>query len=142
MPSDWTLDPELARDTTEIGDLPLCRLLLNNDANYSWLILVPRQAGAIELIDLSDADRTRLMQEISVTSLALRKITSCDKLNVAALGNRVRQLHFHVLARFTNDAAWPNPVWGQAPARDYDPKKREQLIRALRLELAIAAARM
>ena len=122
MPATWSLHPQLDKDTVSIGDLPLSRLLLSKDANYPWLILVPRQAEAVEIVDLDPADRARLMTEISQVSEALKDITGCDKLNVAALGNQVPQLHVHVIARRKTDAAWPRPVWGAAPALDYDPK--------------------
>jgi diadenosine tetraphosphate (Ap4A) HIT family hydrolase len=122
MPATWSLHPQLDKDTVSIGDLPLSRLLLSKDANYPWLILVPRQAEAVEIVDLDPADRARLMTEISQVSETLKDITGCDKLNVAALGNQVPQLHVHVIARRKTDAAWPRSVWGAAPALDYDPK--------------------
>jgi diadenosine tetraphosphate (Ap4A) HIT family hydrolase len=115
----WSLDPQLARDTVAVGDLALSRVLLNNDCNYPWLILVPRQAGLMELIDLGDDERGQLMIEIARASRALKDITRCHKLNVAALGNVVTQLHVHIIARQKTDAAWPNPVWGRVPAMPY-----------------------
>jgi len=113
--SSWSLYPQLAADTVPIGDLPLSRLLLANDANYPWLILVPRQAGLIELIDLEQDAQVRLLGEIAAAARALKSITECEKLNIAALGNQVPQLHVHVIARRHGDAAWPRPVWGAAP---------------------------
>jgi len=130
-PSPWSLDPQLARDCTVLGDLALSRVLLNNDANFPWVILVPRRAGAVELIDLGAVDRTVLTTEINDASRALKAITRCDKLNVAALGNVVAQLHVHVIARFKTDAAWPNPVWGKAPRKDYEADARKGLIMGL-----------
>jgi len=127
----WSLDSQLARDCTVLGDLTLSRALLNNDANYPWVILVPRCAGAVELIDLDERDRTALTAEIHDTSRALKAITKCDKLNVAALGNVVAQLHVHIIARFKTDAAWPNPVWGKAPRKDYEEPARNGLIMGL-----------
>jgi diadenosine tetraphosphate (Ap4A) HIT family hydrolase len=134
-PSSWTLHPQLEGDTCAVGDLPLSRLLLANDANYRWLLLVPRRRGASEIIDLSEPDQIQLTTEIAGVSRALKAVTSCDKLNVAALGNVVPQLHVHVIARHRGDPAWPKPVWGAAPARDYDPPARERLLAALRREL-------
>ncbi|MGE0564379.1 MAG: HIT domain-containing protein [Pseudolabrys sp.] len=128
----WTLDPQLAGDTLAVGDLPLSRLLLNDDANYPWLILAPRRPGAVELIDLEQADRAQLMDEIAEVSAALKRLTQCHKLNVAALGNVVAQLHVHVIARFRDDAAWPSPVWGKAPRRSYAADIRERLLADLR----------
>jgi diadenosine tetraphosphate (Ap4A) HIT family hydrolase len=127
----WQLDPQLAADTVPVGDLPLSRVLLNDDANFPWLILVPRRAGLVELIDLDEAGRATLMREIAQASQALKAHTGCDKLNVAALGNSVAQLHVHVIARFRADAAWPNPVWGRAPRTRYQPAARHRLITAL-----------
>jgi diadenosine tetraphosphate (Ap4A) HIT family hydrolase len=135
--SPWSLHPQLEQDTVTVGDLPLSRLLLNNDANYPWLLLVPRRAGAHEIIDLGEKDRSQLMIEIARTSRALKNITACHKLNVAAIGNVVPQLHVHVVARRRDDPAWPKPVWGAAPARNYDLAEREGFIAALRRELRI-----
>ena len=134
-PSSWTLHPQLEGDTCAVGDLPLSRLLLANDANYPWLLLVPRRRGASEIIDLSEPDQIQLTTEIAGVSRALKAVTSCDKLNVAALGNVVAQLHVHVIARHRGDPAWPKPVWGAAPARDYDPLARGRLVAALRCAL-------
>jgi diadenosine tetraphosphate (Ap4A) HIT family hydrolase len=131
----WTLHPQLEGDTSPVGDLPLSRLLLANDANYPWLPLVPRCAGASEIIDLADAEQAALAAEIARVCRALKAVAPCDKLNVAALGNVVPQLHVHVIARRRDDPAWPRPAWGAAPARDYDPAARERLVAALRREL-------
>src|SRR5215470_18204937 len=95
----WTLDPRLAQDSIGLGDLPLSRVLLMNDANYPWLILVPRRENLVELIDLDDAGQMTLMAEVARAARAVRDVTACDKLNIAALGNTVRQLHVHVIAR-------------------------------------------
>jgi diadenosine tetraphosphate (Ap4A) HIT family hydrolase len=131
----WTLHPRLEDDAGAVGDLPLSRLLLANDANYPWLLLVPRRAGASEIIDLSESDQIQLATEIAAVSHALKAVAPCDKLNVAALGNVVAQLHVHVIARRRSDPAWPKPVWGAVPPRDYDPAAREPLVAALRREL-------
>ncbi|HMA70949.1 MAG TPA: HIT family protein [Xanthobacteraceae bacterium] len=137
-PLAWSLHPGLEQDTAPVGDLPLSRLLVHNDANYPWLLLVPRRPEAREIIDLDEADRLQLMAEIAMASRALKAVTVCDKLNVAAIGNVVPQLHVHVVARRRDDAAWPKPVWGAVPARAYDLAERERLVTALRRELAIA----
>lgn len=109
----------LAADTLPLGDLELSRLLLMNDATYPWLVLVPRRPDCAELIDLSREDRIVLMDEIALVCEALKATENPVKLNVAALGNMVRQLHVHVIARFETDPAWPGPVWGRVPARPY-----------------------
>jgi diadenosine tetraphosphate (Ap4A) HIT family hydrolase len=135
-PAPWTLDSQLARDTFLVGELPLARVLLMNDANYPWLILVPRVAGAVEIIDLDDEQQDLLMDEIALVARVLRDVTGCDKLNIAAIGNVVSQLHVHVVARRKRDAAWPKPVWGATPARAYDNVERDKLIAAIRGEVA------
>src|SRR6185312_13658236 len=103
----WSLDPQLALDTVAVSDLPLARVLLANDANYPWLILVPRLPGIVELIDLEENAQIQLTGEIARVSAALKTVTACDKLNVAAIGNVVPQLHVHVVARYRTDLAWP-----------------------------------
>jgi diadenosine tetraphosphate (Ap4A) HIT family hydrolase len=131
----WSLDPVLERDTRVIGDLPLCHVLLNRDANYPWLLLVPQRPGAVEIIDLDEADRAQLTGEIATASRALKAVTACDKLNIAAIGNVVAQLHVHVIARFRTDAAWPKPVWNAVPPKAYDDAAADALVVALRQKL-------
>ena len=137
----WSLHPQLAQDTVPVGDLPLTRVLLANDANYPWLILVPRLPGIGELIDLSDNAQVQLLGEIAAASRALKAITECEKLNIAALGNVVAQLHVHVIGRRHSDAAWPKPVWGAVPPIAYIPAMRDGFVAALRRALQIAAVR-
>jgi len=132
----WSLDPQLARDGAMIGDLPLARVLAMNDANYPWLVLVPRVAGAVEIIDLDDAQQAQLMDEIAMLSRVLKDTTHCDKLNVAAIGNVVAQLHVHIIARRRDDAAWPRPVWGAVPAREYEAAELARFIAGIRQEVA------
>jgi diadenosine tetraphosphate (Ap4A) HIT family hydrolase len=135
IPQSWTLHPQLADDCSMIVELPLSRLLLNHDAGYPWLVLVPRRVGATEIIDLDRADQGQLMTEIDQVSRVLKAATGCDKLNVAAIGNLVPQLHVHVVARRRGDQAWPKPVWGAAPPRPYDHAERERLLAAVRTAL-------
>ena len=116
----WSLHPQLAADTHSVGDLPLSRLLIIQDAHYPWLILVPRQPDVTEIIDLGPAEQAQLMGEIARAGAALKEITGCHKLNIAALGNVVPQLHVHVIARSKSDPAWPQPVWGKFKPRSYD----------------------
>jgi diadenosine tetraphosphate (Ap4A) HIT family hydrolase len=134
----WSLHPQLEQDAQALGDLALSRLLISNDGNYPWLLLVPRRAGASEIIDLDAADQRQLMTEIAMVSGALKAITACDKLNVAAIGNMVPQLHVHVVARRRDDAAWPKPVWGAARARPWNPDARERLVTAMRSKIGLA----
>jgi diadenosine tetraphosphate (Ap4A) HIT family hydrolase len=127
----WSLHPQLAADTVPICDLALSRLLAMNDANFPWLILVPRRAGASETIDLG-TEQSLLMDELALVSLALKDETRCDKLNVAAIGNMVSQLHIHIVARRKDDAAWPKPVWGAVPRRAYEADVMERFVAAIR----------
>jgi diadenosine tetraphosphate (Ap4A) HIT family hydrolase len=137
-PSAWSLHPQIARDTVPLGDLALSRVLAMNDANYPWLVLVPRRPDVVEIIDLDDAARAELMTEIGRVCAALKAHTDCDKLNVAAIGNVVPQLHVHLVARRKDDSAWPRPVWGAAPARPYAAADLEAFIAALRRSLGLA----
>jgi diadenosine tetraphosphate (Ap4A) HIT family hydrolase len=131
----WSLNPQLAQDTVPVGDLPLARVLLANDANYPWLILVPRLPGLIELIDLEENAQVQLLGEIAITARVLKTITACDKLNIAALGNQVPQLHVHILARRRSDAAWPKPVWGVTTPLAYKKGDQQALLDSLRQQL-------
>jgi diadenosine tetraphosphate (Ap4A) HIT family hydrolase len=117
----FLLDPQLDADTIPLGRLALSRILLMNDARYPWLILVPERPDLVEIIDLPEPDQLTLVREIAAASEVLKALYGPDKLNVGALGNRVRQLHVHVLARFQSDAAWPGPVWGVGQAQAYPP---------------------
>ncbi len=132
----FPLDARLAADTHPIGDLPLSRLLLMDDARFPWLILVPRIAGARELIDLDESDRRALLSEITAVGRALEALLGPDKLNIAALGNIVSQLHVHLIARFRTDPAWPQPVWGHGERTPYGADARSQRIAQLRATLA------
>ncbi|MBE0458320.1 HIT domain-containing protein [Pseudoalteromonas sp. KG3] len=127
MTVEFSLAPELARDCIEVADWPLCKVLLMNDSQYPWFILVPRKAGLKESIDLDDAEQLLLMKESAKLSLLLKEVFNPDKLNVAALGNMVPQLHIHHIARFKSDAAWPAPVWGKFPSIPYTNEQVEQL---------------
>jgi len=135
--SAWSLHPQLAADTVPVGDLALSRVLLSNDANYPWLILVPRRPGLVEIIDLEENAQVQLLGEVAAAARALKSITECEKLNIAALGNQVAQLHVHVIARRHSDAAWPKSVWGACPPIAYNPAVRDGLIGALRRALQI-----
>ncbi len=115
----FVLDQRLAADTAEIDDLDLCRVLLLKDARYPWLILVPRKPGLVEVGDLSREDRIALSDETDRAANALLRLYAPDKINIAAIGNIVRQLHIHVVARTNGDPAWPGPVWGHSPAEPY-----------------------
>ncbi len=115
----FALDPRLEQDTFVLGDFPLCRLLLSKDANYPWFILVPRRADISEIFQLDGNEREQLWRETNFLSETLKNCFAADKMNVAALGNVVSQLHMHVIVRRRNDVAWPAPVWGNKPAIEY-----------------------
>jgi len=131
----WHLHPQLAEDTHPVASLGLCELRLMDDGNYPWLVLVPRVAGAVELLDLDAAQRHAVPAEIDLASRALRNLFRPHKLNVAAMGNLVPQLHVHVIARFQHDPAWPAPVWGRVAARPYSPEALVERIASLQAAL-------
>jgi len=124
----FELDAKLVADTFFVCDLKISRLLLMNDANYTWLILVPQKAGLSELTDLTFDEQVEVLGEINLIARILKNDFACDKLNIAALGNVVRQLHIHVIARRENDATFPKPVWGNAPAKSYSDKEAQSVI--------------
>ncbi|MCX4189355.1 HIT domain-containing protein [Methylophaga sp. OBS3] len=124
----FSLHKQLANDTIEVGDLPLCQILLMNDARFPWLILVPRREQMSEMFDLSMKDQQLLLQETSFVAERLKDLTGADKMNMAALGNQVPQLHVHVIARFKDDPAWPAPVWGNGKAVAYPEKEKQKAI--------------
>lgn len=126
--ADFELHPQLAADSLPVAELELSSVRLIDDSQYPWLLLVPRRPGLVDLTDLAPAERLSLMDEIGLACDALRGAVAFDKLNIASLGNQVPQLHIHVIARRTTDAAWPKPVWGAAPAVAYGPGEAESLI--------------
>lgn len=134
---EFHLHPKLQEDAIEVGDLPLCRVLLMNDARYPWLILVPRVADAREIIDLDAADRGRLMEEIARASAVMRDVFEPEKLNIAALGNSVSQLHVHVVGRYASDGAWPAPIWGVGSAEPYKTGQVHATLKSLREALSL-----
>ena len=150
MTAAFELDARLATDTHLVGDLELSRVLLMNDARFPWLILVPRRTGMRDLIDLVPAEQHVLLDEIGRCSTApcmmevadyercstaLRNMDKPDKLNIAALGNVVAQLHVHVIARNMHDAAWPRPVWGISEREAYAAGALELRLSSLRAAL-------
>lgn len=139
MSAAFVLDPTLHADTIAVGDLALSRVLLMDDARFPWLILVPRVAGMRDLIDLPGARAHELLDEIDRAARALRELHAPFKLNVAALGNVVAQLHVHVIARHVDDAAWPRPVWGVGAAVRYAAAARDAELARLRNALGTVA---
>jgi diadenosine tetraphosphate (Ap4A) HIT family hydrolase len=131
----WTLHSQLEKDTINVGDLPLCRVVVIKDANYPWILLVPRRPDVVEIIDLDEVAQAQLMTEITRVARVLKDITKCEKLNIAALGNVVPQLHVHIIARRSGDAAWPRPVWGVVQPLAHDPEEVTNFISALRRKI-------
>jgi diadenosine tetraphosphate (Ap4A) HIT family hydrolase len=136
---DFALHPKLGADTHLVQDWPLCRVLLMDDKRFPWLILVPRRAGAVEIHDLPALERALLIEEIARASRVLVELHQPHKINVAALGNAVRQLHVHVVARTLDDAAAGGLVWNAGPAERYADAARRQTL--ARLTRACAARR-
>jgi len=130
--TDFTLHPQLAKDSVFVSKLKLCRVLLITDATYPWLVLVPERRDIREIHQLDDEDQQVLMQEISFVAESLEALVDADKINVAALGNMVPQLHVHVIARFEGDPAWPAPVWGAVPKTPYEPHQLEATVSSIR----------
>ena len=133
----YCLHPHLAQDCTELGQAGLCTLLLMNDRHYPWFILVPRVENTSEIHQLSNTQRQQLWYESDMLSRALVQVFAPDKLNIAALGNVVPQLHVHHIVRYTHDAAWPAPVWGKLPAAPYTAREIDRV--KARLLPALAA---
>ena len=125
------IHPQLAQDCLLLGKFTLCHLLLMRDANYPWCILVPDRDEISEIHQLSESDQQQLLRESSLLSVAMESAFSPDKLNIAALGNVVPQLHLHHIARYRTDAAWPAPVWGRVPAKPYLEYELEAVVHSL-----------
>ncbi len=132
----FSLDPRLDADTLPVAQLPLSSLRLMNDSRWPWLILVPRIAGACEVHDLTGAEQQQLALEAALIGRILKQVTACEKINTAAIGNIVRQLHVHVIARSQGDANWPGPVWGFGVREPYPGEAAARLIAAINAELA------
>lgn len=135
MTKEFSLDPRLVADSIALGRLPLCEVRLQNDARFPWLVLIPRRKDVSELFDLAAADQAQLFKEITRVSATLRAVTQCLKINVGALGNIVRQLHVHVVARNEGDHAWPGPVWGAGTRVPYGDAEKAALCAHIRSAL-------
>lgn len=124
----FELDTRLANDTFELGEFKLCKLLWMNDKQYPWAILVPKVAGVKEIFELTGEQQIQLMNESNGLLAAMNEIFTADKMNVAALGNMVPQLHVHHIARFKSDNAWPAPVWGVNPSQPYLQNELQKIV--------------
>lgn len=136
----FLLAPQLATDTVAVGDLPLSSVLLMNDRQFPWLVLVPRREGVCEAFELTEVEQHQLAVESNAVAKLMARLFQADKMNVAALGNVVSQLHVHHIARFKTDPVWPKPVWGQLPYHAYELDELEAQI--LRVRNAFATAEM
>ncbi len=136
MNNRFALDTRLQNDTDFVIDLQLCTVRLMNDAQYPWLILVPQVADVSELHHLTETQQSLLNQDSNLTSVVLTEVFNPETLNVAALGNMVRQLHIHHVARYSDDPAWPGPIWGKQPVIQYDSKVKLKLINTLQQAFA------
>lgn len=127
MTDEFKLHPDLHRDGIEIADLPLCKLLLCNDSNYPWFIMVPRRIDVKDLHQLEWADQLQFLNESSAISEILMQCFNGEKMNVAALGNVTPQLHIHHVVRFAGDPSWPKPIWGQLPLKPYSDENLKEI---------------
>lgn len=128
----FELDPQLEADTFPVAITSLNRILLMNDSRFPWLILVPERPDITEPFELTDEDQRTLMQESMIVGKSLKALFNAHKLNIAALGNQVSQLHIHHIARFRTDAAWPRPVWGVGAAEPYEAEALRERVALLR----------
>jgi diadenosine tetraphosphate (Ap4A) HIT family hydrolase len=134
--SEFELDGRIARDTDLIATLDLCQLRIQNDSRWPWLVMVPQRADMTEIFELPEADQALLSAEVNHVAAVVKEITGATKINVGALGNIVRQLHVHVIARFEGDANWPGPIWGYGSAEPYDGEKMQALMNRLMEKLS------
>ena len=131
----FELHSQLQADCVVVGDFPLCRLLLLNDRQYPWFILVPRRDALREVFELSVEDRAQFHLESDVLAQVLNDAFAADKMNIAALGNMVSQLHVHHIVRYRQDPAWPAPVWGKLPAVPYAENELADMLQRVRVAL-------
>ena len=129
--SGFGLDQRLARDSELVATLDLCQLRLLKDSRWPWLMLVPQRDGMSEVFDLQPLDQALLTFETNMVGAALKKVTGATKINVGALGNIVRQLHVHVVARSEGDPNWPGPIWGFGQAAPYEPSRQHEFMTQL-----------
>ena len=133
----FTIDAKLVTDTIRLGSFPLCDVLLMNDSRFPWVILVPKIPDLQNFHEIPTEFRDVLFQEIEQTSNVIQKLWPVDKMNVAALGNQVSQLHIHVIGRRRTDDAWPNPVWGHGTPHPYTAADRPNVVQSLAEELRL-----
>ena len=138
MANSFDLNKQLQKDCLKVTELPLCLVLLMNDSRFPWLILVPKRSGLRDFHDIANADRIQLFDEIEACSNLLDEFPGVSKINVAALGNQVPQLHIHVIGRNTEDEAWPGPVWGVGEVVPYSKATAVALVDELKQKIGAA----
>lgn len=133
----FQLDSVLERDSDFICDYPLCQIRLMDNTCFPWLILIPQREGLVEWIDLEREEQHQCSDEITIVSHMFQALVTPHKLNIAMLGNQVKQLHIHLIGRYTDDACWPNPVWG-GPRNYYEEEDKSRFIYELKIALTSA----
>ncbi|CDZ57867.1 HIT domain-containing protein [Neorhizobium galegae] len=129
--SEFELDGRITRDSDLVSVLTLCQLRIQNDSRWPWLVMVPQRAGMTEIFDLSPAEQALLSVEVNKVAAALKTVTGATKINVGALGNIVRQLHVHVIARFEGDPNWPGSIWGFGQPVTYEEQQKQDFLNKL-----------
>lgn len=137
--SGFAVHRQLLQDCSVIGDTELCRVLLMNDARFPWLVLVPRLVNLRDLHEVATTHRNQLFDDIEAASITVKALIDADKINVAALGNQVPQLHVHVIGRLTSDDAWPGPVWGSGEPIPYEPSAQKDRERTIFESMSLSA---
>ncbi len=125
--NNFSVDPELEKNSFHIADLELSKLYVKNDKENPWFVLVPRKSSAVELMDLTHEEQCVLMEEVTIVSCFLKDYYKPNKINIGALGNIVKQLHIHVLARYEDDRAWPQALWGTTPSMYFEDFELENI---------------
>jgi len=128
----FEIDSRLDKDSIKVGSFELCQLLLMNDRQYPWFVLVPKRENISEIYQLSNSDQQSLWNESRILSKLIMNIFNGDKLNTAAIGNIVNQLHLHHVVRYKSDPCWPNPIWGQLPMKPYKDNQIDEILARLK----------
>ena len=123
----FKVDPALEQDSFLIADMELSKLYVKNDKDNPWFVLIPRKANASEMVDLTHEEQCMLMEEVTTVSEFLKHYYRPTKINIGALGNIVRQLHIHIIARYENDQAWPQALWGTTPEVFFEQVELENI---------------
>ncbi|MDH5190518.1 MAG: HIT domain-containing protein [Gammaproteobacteria bacterium] len=128
----FSLNEQLGKDCFIVGEFTLCEVLLLNDVNFPWLILVPKVEGVSELHHLTESQQQQFLKESGNIAAMIESLFKPDKLNIAAIGNKVRQLHIHHIGRFESDPCWPETVWGYGKGIPYTDQQRDDTLARIR----------